>query len=89
MTVIVGGTLADDLAAFRTAWEQAERGEHVERERFVEEVATRSRAAKPLADHRCDTVPLRVSTFTFIREPPRWADATMTSPSRRASRTSE
>ena len=33
--VVVGGTLADDLAAFRSAWERAERGEHVETERVL------------------------------------------------------
>ena len=33
--VIVGGTLADDLGAFRSAWERAERGEHVEAERVL------------------------------------------------------
>lgn len=33
--VVVGGTLADDLAAFRSAWERAERGERVEQERVL------------------------------------------------------
>ncbi len=33
--VIVGGALADDLAAFRSAWERAERGEHVEPDRVL------------------------------------------------------
>lgn len=35
MKVVVGGTLADDLAAFRSAWERAKRGEHVETERVL------------------------------------------------------
>ncbi len=35
MKVVVGGALADDLAAFRSAWERAERGEHVEAERVL------------------------------------------------------
>ncbi|HTR15659.1 MAG TPA: hypothetical protein VMI52_01330 [Acetobacteraceae bacterium] len=29
--VIVGGSLKDDLAAFRSAWERTERGEEVRR----------------------------------------------------------
>jgi len=33
--IIVGGSLKDDLAAFRTAWDRAERGEHVEPERVL------------------------------------------------------
>jgi predicted transcriptional regulator len=35
MKVIVGGSLKDDLAAFRSAWERAERGEHVAPERVL------------------------------------------------------
>jgi hypothetical protein len=33
--VTVGGSLKDDLAAFRSAWEQAERGEPVRTERVL------------------------------------------------------
>lgn len=33
--VIVGGSLADDLAAFRSTWERVERGEEVKPERVL------------------------------------------------------
>ena len=33
--LVVGGSLADDLAAFRSAWERAERGEEVPTERVL------------------------------------------------------
>ena len=33
--VVVGGSLADDLAAFRCAWEHAARGEDVQPERVL------------------------------------------------------
>jgi hypothetical protein len=35
ITVTIGGTLKDDLAAFRSAWEQAKRGEPVQSERVL------------------------------------------------------
>jgi predicted transcriptional regulator len=35
MRVIVGGGLKDDLAAFRSAWERAERGEEVPPDRVL------------------------------------------------------
>ena len=33
--IVVGGSLTDDLAAFRSAWERAERGEDVRPERVL------------------------------------------------------
>ncbi len=33
--VLVGGSLSDDLEAFRTAWQRAERGENVEPDRVL------------------------------------------------------
>jgi predicted transcriptional regulator len=35
LKVVVGGTYKDDLAAFQSAWERAERGEPVEAERVL------------------------------------------------------
>jgi predicted transcriptional regulator len=35
LKVVVGGDLADDLAAFRSAWQQAERGETVAPDRVL------------------------------------------------------